>query len=211
MHGKRPYLIVLSTVVVLCWLSYRPPAGLLQAPSTECAVPARAPTPAAIGGTRQVDRIEPVTGHGDDFPAQHDWHAATCRLARKYKKFATHGPKRYDDPQGAMAFHVEQRLPAGSNRLPLEHLRRVRSNLARREQANQNLRGTSVQTITGWSSIGPGNVGGRTRALAIDPVNPNNMYAAGVAGGVWKSTDAGDSWAPADDFMLNPGLPIDLV
>src|SRR5690349_18532071 len=29
-----------------------------------------------------------------------------------------------------------------------------------------------------WQSLGPGNVGGRTRALVIDPVSPDTMYAA---------------------------------
>jgi hypothetical protein len=54
-----------------------------------------------------------------------------------------------------------------------------------------------------WQSLGPGNVGGRTRALVIDPVNPDVMYAAGVAGGVWKTTNGGTSWLPLDDFLAN--------
>ncbi|HEV2880956.1 MAG TPA: carboxypeptidase regulatory-like domain-containing protein [Pyrinomonadaceae bacterium] len=54
-----------------------------------------------------------------------------------------------------------------------------------------------------WEDIGPGNVGGRSRALLVNPVDPNIMYTAGVAGGIWKSTNAGASWAPLDDFMPN--------
>jgi hypothetical protein len=54
-----------------------------------------------------------------------------------------------------------------------------------------------------WQSLGPGNVGGRTRALLIDPSNPDVMYAAAVAGGIWKTTNAGTSWAPLDDFLAN--------
>ena len=54
-----------------------------------------------------------------------------------------------------------------------------------------------------WQSIGPGNVGGRTRALLIDPVNPDVMYAAAVAGGIWKTTNGGNSWAPLNDFLAN--------
>ncbi|HEV2837365.1 MAG TPA: Ig-like domain-containing protein [Pyrinomonadaceae bacterium] len=54
-----------------------------------------------------------------------------------------------------------------------------------------------------WQSIGPGNVGGRTRALVIDPVSPDTMYAAGVAGGIWKTTNGGSSWAPLNDFLAN--------
>jgi len=54
-----------------------------------------------------------------------------------------------------------------------------------------------------WQSLGPGNVGGRTRALLIDPSNPAVMYAAAVAGGIWKTTNAGTSWAPLNDFLAN--------
>jgi Bacterial Ig domain len=59
-----------------------------------------------------------------------------------------------------------------------------------------------------WQSIGPGNVGGRTRALVIDPVDPNTMYAAGVAGGVWKTTNAGSSWTPLNDFLANIAVTV---
>ena len=54
-----------------------------------------------------------------------------------------------------------------------------------------------------WQSIGPGNVGGRTRALLIDPSNPDVMYAAAVAGGIWKTTNGGTSWLPLNDFLAN--------
>ncbi|HEX5887611.1 MAG TPA: Ig-like domain-containing protein [Pyrinomonadaceae bacterium] len=59
-----------------------------------------------------------------------------------------------------------------------------------------------------WQSIGPGNVGGRTRALVIDPVDPNVIYAAGVAGGIWKTTNGGSSWAPLNDFLANIAVTV---
>jgi len=54
-----------------------------------------------------------------------------------------------------------------------------------------------------WQSLGPGNVGGRTRALLVDPTNADVMYAAGVAGGIWKTTNGGNSWSPLNDFLAN--------
>lgn len=54
-----------------------------------------------------------------------------------------------------------------------------------------------------WKWLGPGNVGGRTRALVIHPDQPDIMWAGAVAGGVWKTVDAGQSWAPLADFMAN--------
>lgn len=45
-----------------------------------------------------------------------------------------------------------------------------------------------------WELIGPYNVGGRTRALALDIDDENTILAGGVSGGLWKSSDAGLSW-----------------
>ncbi len=45
-----------------------------------------------------------------------------------------------------------------------------------------------------WTRRGPINVGGRTRALAVDVRNENIILAGGVSGGMWRSTDGGISW-----------------
>ena len=45
-----------------------------------------------------------------------------------------------------------------------------------------------------WDNMGPNNVGGRTRAIVIDPTNPNRMYAGGVSGGVFITDNAGLQW-----------------
>ena len=63
--------------------------------------------------------------------------------------------------------------------------------------------GSTSGALGTWESIGPGNVGGRTRALLIDPINPDVMYAAAVAGGIWKTTNGGNSWTPLNDFLAN--------
>ncbi|MFN3561802.1 MAG: T9SS type A sorting domain-containing protein [Chloroherpetonaceae bacterium] len=44
---------------------------------------------------------------------------------------------------------------------------------------------------TVWQSLGPNNVGGRTRAIAIHPLHPDTMWAGAASGGLWKSTTAG--------------------
>jgi len=44
-----------------------------------------------------------------------------------------------------------------------------------------------------WTLRGPFNVGGRTRALAMD-VTTGNLLAGGASGGIWKSTNGGNSW-----------------
>jgi hypothetical protein len=48
----------------------------------------------------------------------------------------------------------------------------------------------------GWGFRGPDNIGGRTRALAIDVSDPGyqTLLAGGVSGGMWRSVDDGNSW-----------------
>tara|TARA_Y100000589_G_C27197935_1_gene647883 strand:+ start:3171 stop:6284 length:3114 start_codon:yes stop_codon:yes gene_type:complete len=47
---------------------------------------------------------------------------------------------------------------------------------------------------------GPDNVGGRTRAIAIDPNNPNTMFAGSVTGGLFVSYNAGANWTRVQEF-----------
>ena len=45
-----------------------------------------------------------------------------------------------------------------------------------------------------WTYRGPFNQGGRSRAIAVDVNNPNIVLAGGATGGMWRSTDNGQSW-----------------
>ena len=56
---------------------------------------------------------------------------------------------------------------------------------------------------TGWVSLGPGGVGGRTRSIIVDPTQPARSWAASVGGGVWITENDGLNWLPVDDRMAN--------
>lgn len=51
-----------------------------------------------------------------------------------------------------------------------------------------------------WKSIGPGNIGGRVKAIAVDPRSSSTIYIGAAAGGIWKTIDRGTTWTPIFDF-----------
>ena len=62
-----------------------------------------------------------------------------------------------------------------------------------------------------WKERGPDNVGGRTRGLIIDANDPSGktVWAAGVAGGLWRTNDIDASpptWNNIDDFFSNMAI-----
>jgi photosystem II stability/assembly factor-like uncharacterized protein len=72
-----------------------------------------------------------------------------------------------------------------------------------REVTNAEVRRAEAQasklpsTKQKWQLVGPSNIGGRVTGLAADPRHPDTLYIAASGGGVWKSTDAGDTFRPA--------------
>lgn len=60
--------------------------------------------------------------------------------------------------------------------------------------------------FSNWKSRGPFNVGGRTRALAIDATNENVILAGGVSGGLYRSSDGGQSWREATNDRQAPSI-----
>ena len=50
-----------------------------------------------------------------------------------------------------------------------------------------------------WAPYGPRSTGGRIKDIKVHPNNPDWIYIASAAGGVWKSEDAGASWNPIMD------------
>ena len=122
--------------------------------------------------------------------------------------------ERTDSPREASAFYLQKRLPPGTTEFPVEALLAAQTRL--QEMAHvSSLTGQRLApgalpharaNSAGWTSLGPGNIGGRTRALVIDPGNPAVIYSGGVGGGVWKTTDGGAHWAPLADTMANLAL-----
>ena len=133
------------------------------------------------------------------------------------------------EAQEAKEFFALKRAPVGQTAVPSE-----RYATARQRADKMNVYstasgifkprggevGAATPNIGTWSSLGPGNIGGRTRAIAVDP-NGTTWYAGGVAGGVFKTTNSGLTIAPVGDstltnmavtaLVLKPGTPATIL
>ena len=176
---------------------------------------------------READRIARVgTEVNDEFHRLPD--DLKALVNHKIEKKLRGGPT--TGAAEAAAYFMDQRVPEGVA-YPIGRLKEIAN--AEVEQAQRivasraqhglvrgaatddfgvahDLRG-SDPFIDGWRALGPGNIGGRTRAMVISPDGPGTgdegdegfMLAAGVAGGVFKSTDGGASWRPTSDPLDN--------
>jgi hypothetical protein len=55
--------------------------------------------------------------------------------------------------------------------------------------------------VTSWTELGPGDIGGRVRSIAVHPTTPTTLFCGSVGGGIWKSVNGGSTWSVVNDFM----------
>ncbi|MBU2914196.1 MULTISPECIES: FlgD immunoglobulin-like domain containing protein [Reichenbachiella] len=96
-----------------------------------------------------------------------------------------------EDPHARAAFERMQLVDPATHEIP-ELINQHQVNYARQVLAGQNHK--ARVTASEWRPLGPVNVGGRTRALAIDVTDENIWLAGAVSGGMYRSTDQGINW-----------------
>ena len=107
-----------------------------------------------------------------------------ARLKRLGERTDLNAPRLYEQAE-----HAVRLMPAYS--LTLD-----------RERTTEFVAGAKANLAL-WTWLGPGNIGGRTRTLVVDPQQTQTMYTGGVSGGVWKTTDGGAFWRPTGDTLAN--------
>jgi photosystem II stability/assembly factor-like uncharacterized protein len=137
---------------------------------------------------------------------------AAVSACTSYSPVPASDKPRFDQPDLAEEFYRSKRL-SGFDGDPAERYRTARNQVdamprySIREgkllvpRSNEKL--LALDDPAGWEPLGPGNIGGRSRVLAIVPDNPDVMYAGGVSGGLWKTVDAGANWRPLSDLLPN--------
>lgn len=153
------------------------------------------------------------------------WHQTTPKSHRAAAERSAHvqafleraeegDRQRNDSPAEALEYFVAKRLPPGETALQTQwYVDAISQSQANFTYSTASAQVGSPGLITSnaalgtWQELGPGNIGGRTRGLVINPNTPSIMYAAGVAGGVWKSTNSGGTWMQLTDLGL-PNLAV---
>jgi len=91
-----------------------------------------------------------------------------------------------DDPQNRRSWEATRLVNPETGKMP--------SNMRSRELAFAKTLPKNTSMLMNWQARGPYNVGGRTRAAAIDITDENVLMAGGVSGGIWRSENMGTSW-----------------
>ncbi len=99
---------------------------------------------------------------------------------------------------GKIPKNIRQKEKSFSNKLP-------KGSLLKRLMS-KNKSNVKSKSSASWAARGPGNVGGRTRALALDLDNEDIVFAGGVSGGLWRSINGGTSWNRVTAANQNPGI-----
>lgn len=73
----------------------------------------------------------------------------------------------------------------------------------RQKQRTMDLMQQSRTPMPTWEYRGPDNIGGRITDLAIHPSDHNTIYAGAASGGLFKTTDRGQTWQPIFDDALS--------
>ncbi|NND95523.1 MAG: T9SS type A sorting domain-containing protein [Flavobacteriales bacterium] len=104
------------------------------------------------------------------------------------------------DPLARLQHDLEMLVDPSTGELP-RSIRKKELAFFRKE-----LNQESKNLLSEWENRGPWNVGGRTRAFAIDVSNPNIMLAGAASGGIWKSVDAGQNWYKVTGLGTNTAV-----
>lgn len=102
-----------------------------------------------------------------------------------------------DNPQARLEFEFLRTKNPITNKIP-DNIRlkeRILMDQRQKELRSRINPQAAIAPVT-WENRGPYNVGGRTRALAIDVTDETEetILAGGVSGGLWRTTDGGDNW-----------------
>ncbi|KAA3620162.1 MAG: T9SS C-terminal target domain-containing protein [Calditrichaeota bacterium] len=122
------------------------------------------------------------------------------------KKKRVKGQARHDSPGKFAEFHRLLRTRDGEAGPAYPHNYKIKELMkAKSISSTKDLAKNKIAATLDWTERGPGNVAGRTRSIVVDPDDPNidTWFVGSVSGGVWKTTNAGQSWTELTKDLPN--------
>ncbi len=118
----------------------------------------------------------------------------------KFKFEKTDSPELYAQYYHDIRTRNGELQPSYPFNYKIKELLKAKNVKSARELAN-----VSSSNSLEWTERGPGNVSGRTRGIIVDPDDPtlDTWFVGSVGGGVWKTTNAGDSWTETTKSLTN--------
>ncbi|MCC7431019.1 choice-of-anchor J domain-containing protein [bacterium] len=142
---------------------------------------------------QKIDKSKPINFYEVQSEFNKFWEGKTHGKGTGWKQFKRYG------------WFTEQRvfpdgfLPSGADVLALEEVKQ-----------RFNSKKTNKTETANWSSLGPqlvsGGGCGRLNCVTVDPVNTNKIFVGSPAGGLWLTTDGGNSWTTNTDNLPTPGV-----
>ncbi|MBM2841673.1 MAG: hypothetical protein HW412_2201, partial [Bacteroidetes bacterium] len=134
----------------------------------------------------------------------HILYEAVDLLSPSQQHQAPHKP--FSDRQSAIEdrwqFEFDMLKDPRTGRIPIG-IRDREIALARTLPTREDVRALRGDILNTYTVLGPGNLGGRTRAFAYDKLSASIMLSGGVSSGIFRSTNGGASWTnvtPADEI-----------
>ncbi len=110
-----------------------------------------------------------------------------------------------DDAEARGHWELARLADPATGRIP-DHMRAKEIEFASTLPEIQSLTNDRSFSTANFVSRGPWNVGGRTRAIALDVTNENVILAGSVNGGLWRSGDGGATWTRVSPMNQNPSV-----
>jgi photosystem II stability/assembly factor-like uncharacterized protein len=119
-------------------------------------------------------------------------------------------PSKEEDVEGRWAWFYYQRafpydvVPAD---VRLKAVQQTQAMEARLNAARSYSKGSSLLAVKQWEQVGPYNITGRIRGLALDPAGSGTLYIGAASGGVWKNNGVNQKeWTSSFDKLSSLAL-----
>lgn len=217
MKINRPIFALLTPfLLVSCASQFMPITGTRDRHVTDRCSGLNELSPDSAARRMEVDpvvlrRIQNGTGKtNEEICALSTEEAARIMVAERNKQ-RTPESKKMKAPliEWARTWDMDEygRLPTSTDFLKAAEQRaQLTSQTVRGGRGEASTRLAAGISSTQWTEIGPDNIGGRIRAIVIDPRNANRIYIGAATGGVWLSENAGQTFRPLTETL--PSLAI---